>query len=89
MSLRVICDLMKGTYPVANRLIMDAANTAGSANCSPDRNTKISVVASAVLVIATLMPAAKQSVAVTGEIDGKAKQRARPKAAPAVKKGKI
>ena len=81
--------MMKGIYPVANRLTMDAVITGGRAYGSPESITKMSEVASAVLVIATFMPAAKQRVAVTGEIDGKAKQRARPKAAPAVKKGKI
>ena len=39
----------------------------------------------AVLVIATLMPAAKHRVAMLGESVGNTKQSARPKAAPAVK----
>mmetsp|Transcript_38349 Transcript_38349/g.67296 ORF Transcript_38349/g.67296 Transcript_38349/m.67296 type:complete len:94 (+) Transcript_38349:172-453(+) len=89
MSLRASCDLMKGTYPVANKLTTEAANTAGRANCSPARKANINEVASAVLVIATLMPAAKQRHAITGESVGNTKQRARPKAAPAAKNGKI
>ena len=43
----------------------------------------------AVLVMATLMPAAQQRVAITGERSGKMKHRARPNAAPAAKKGKM
>ena len=43
----------------------------------------------AVLVIATLMPAAKHRIAILGESVGKTKQSARPKAAPAVKKGNM
>ena len=43
----------------------------------------------AVLVMATLIPAAKQRVERLGDSPGKAKQRALPKAAPAVKNGKM
>ncbi len=43
----------------------------------------------AVLVIATLMPAAMHRVAILGESVGKIKQSARPKAAPTVKKGNM
>ena len=43
----------------------------------------------AVLVMATLIPAAKQRVAMTGESVGNTKHRALPKAAPAAKKGNM
>jgi hypothetical protein len=39
--------------------------------------------------MATLIPAAKHKVEITGEMLGKMKQSARPNAAPAVKNGKI
>ena len=45
MSLRTICDLMKGTYPVAKRLTIEAATTAGRAHCSPERYDSIKDVA--------------------------------------------
>ena len=37
--------MINGTYPVANKLTTEAANTAGRANCSPARNARINVVA--------------------------------------------
>jgi len=77
--------LINGTYPVANKLTTEAANTAGRANFSPARNARINVVARAVLVIATLMRVAKQRVAITGESSGNANQSALPKTAPAAK----
>jgi len=43
----------------------------------------------AVLVIATFIPAAKHSVAMTGDSVGNIKQRALPKLTPAVKNGKM
>jgi hypothetical protein len=36
---------MKGTYPVANRLTIEAATTAGRAHCSPERYDRIKDVA--------------------------------------------
>jgi hypothetical protein len=38
---------MKGTYPVAINDTIDAASTAGIANCSPDKKHKIKGVATA------------------------------------------
>ena len=42
---------------------MEAANTVGRANCSPERNARINEVARAVLVMTILIPAAKHRVA--------------------------
>ena len=53
------------------------------------RYAKISVVANEVLVIATLIPAAKHKQASCGGNEGNTKHSALPKAAPAAKKGKI
>ena len=36
---------MNGTYPVANKLTREADNTAGRANCSPERYESIKEVA--------------------------------------------
>ena len=72
-------------YPVAKRLHTDAESIAGNAICSPARKARMRDVAKAVLVIATLIPAAKQSVVMIGENCGKTKENARPKAAPAAK----
>ena len=72
-------------YPVAKRLHTDAERMAGNAICSPARKARMRDVARAVRVIATLIPAAKQSVVMIGENCGKTKENARPKAAPAAK----
>ena len=53
------------------------------------RYAKISVVANEVLVIATLILAAKHKQAICGGREGNTNTNALPKAAPAAKKGKI
>ena len=68
---------------------MDADKIGGRAICSPARNERIMDVARAVRVIATLIPAAMQSVEIVGEMLGNTKHKARPNAAPAVKNGKM
>ena len=73
---------------MANKEATEAARIAGSANCSPARKARMRLVASAVLVMATFIPAAKHKVAITGDSVGNIKHKARPKAAPAVKNGK-
>ena len=73
---------------MANKEATDAARIAGRANCSPARKARMRLVASAVLVIATLIPAAKHKVAIMGDSVGNTKHKPRPKAAPAVKNGK-
>mmetsp|Transcript_17994 Transcript_17994/g.22375 ORF Transcript_17994/g.22375 Transcript_17994/m.22375 type:complete len:105 (-) Transcript_17994:1291-1605(-) len=56
---------------------------------SPDKKANINVVPKLVLVMATLIPAAKHKHATGTGILGNKKHNALPKAAPAVKKGKM
>lgn len=68
---------------------IELASTGGRALLSPDKAVRISVVAKAVRVMDTLMPAAKHREAMIGDKLGKRFESPLPKAAPAVKKGKI
>lgn len=80
---------MNGMYEVAKSEHRLAARTGGPALISPDNAARMMVVARLVRVIATLIPAAKQRHATTGETDGKRNTRARPNEAPAQKNGKM
>mmetsp|Transcript_45511 Transcript_45511/g.110235 ORF Transcript_45511/g.110235 Transcript_45511/m.110235 type:complete len:121 (-) Transcript_45511:1417-1779(-) len=81
---------MNGKYAVANKLQSDAMRTAGMQNGSPGRKAKMRVDAKAVLVIATLIPAAiHKTETCNGTLSGKKGCKARPKQAPANMSGKM
>jgi len=76
-------------YVVANNETREAAKTPDIAFGSPARKQRMTGVASAVRVIPTLIPAAKDRHARGMGIPGKIVHNALPKAAPDAKKGKM
>jgi hypothetical protein len=77
-------------YEVANKEQRDAIKIAGIAHGSPGRAPKMRVVANAVRVMATFIPAAVHKTAICiGNESGKKKYRNRPNAEPAHMSGKM
>mmetsp|Transcript_139 Transcript_139/g.424 ORF Transcript_139/g.424 Transcript_139/m.424 type:complete len:125 (-) Transcript_139:1070-1444(-) len=70
-------------------LTSEAAMMGAAALASPERETRMMLLEKAVRVMATLMPAAMQRHATTGESDGNRNVTALPKAAPAQKNGNM
>lgn len=86
---RDTCVGINGMYAVAQMEVREAARMAETAFCSPDKYARIKVVAMEVRVMATLMAAAMQRTQSWTGIKGQRKNRARPRAAPVLKKGKM
>jgi hypothetical protein len=81
---------MKGRYAVANKEHNDAIKIGGIAHGSPGRKAKIKVDANAVLVIATLIPAAVHKTQIWSGIQlGRNQCSVRPKEQPAIINGKM
>ena len=77
-------------YDVANKEQIDAIKIGGMAFGSPGRKAKISVVASAVRVMATFIAAAVHRTTIcSGTVSGRTKYSNLPKAQPAHMRGKI
>ena len=88
-KIQLKCSQRLTIYAVANKEARDEANTADIESCSPERKTRINVVAIDVRVMATLIAAAMHKTANWTGIAGIKNAIALPNDAPVVKRGKI